>query len=490
MTAASAPGRAAVLTVTAAVAVLVGAIVALINDEARMWISLGVLGASVGAYCLSRVGRRTTDDRSVVVSHLPLAVRASYVAGLATGGLLVLRPGGALTVSDLVFVASFGLCLAYLIRGDRPLRPISPWIGIGVGIFAVGALVSSVGASQVGESLGILLRFGFVAWAWLWLGVQVIDDWWMLRASTTAWAVGGALAASGAVMQALFGDVIPGTAIAWGRMTGFTQNVNDLGGLCAIALPISISMITDAVRNRRRWVPLYVGLGLLNFAGLILSGSVGGFVAAAVGLLAVGLTTRWSVGMVVAAIAAAVGAATLVLAFGVGTSVIQHYGVVTGPAGDPSATFWTRLETISAAWRVMQRQPLVGVGLAPGGAVTDTGYAVHNVLIAAWYQAGILGLIGIALLLGVATIQGLRGLREVPRRDQHRDIVAGIVGSLAAAVVVGFAGSVLYQRYFWVPTAMVLAVRTVGQRQVSRSTLAFGRRPTQENRFARWPRSK
>lgn len=331
MTIATAGGRIAVLTVTGALVVLMGAIVALAGDEGRAWALLGVLAVCIGIYWLVWVGSRRTADRSRIVPHLLSVIRAGYIVGLAMSGLLVLRPAGALTASDLVFLATFGLCVVYAVRGDQPSRRMPPWIGIGVGIFAVGALVSSIGASEVAESLGILLRFAFVAWAWMWLGVQVMDSWSMLRAGAAAWALGGAIAASGAVLQALLGDVIPGTAIAWGRMTGFTQNVNDLGGLCAIALPISIALTADAIRNRRRWVPLYITLGLLNLVGLVLSGSVGGLAAVLVGVIVVALTVRWSVGLVALAALGSAGAATLIVAFGFGTTIIERYGAVTGP---------------------------------------------------------------------------------------------------------------------------------------------------------------
>ena len=105
----------------------------------------------------------------------------------------------------------------------------------------------------------------------------------------------------------------------------------------------------------------------------------------------------------------------------------------------------------------------MGVGLAPGGSITETGYAVHNVLIGAWFQAGILGLLGISLLLGFAITQGLGVLKQVPRCDRQREILTGIVGSLAAALVMASANPILYQRYFWIPIAMVIAARAIGQ---------------------------
>lgn len=106
--------------------------------------------------------------------------------------------------------------------------------------------------------------------------------------------------------------------------------------------------------------------------------------------------------------------------------------------------------------------------------MTETGYAVHNVLIAAWYQAGFLGLVGISLLLGGAIAEGLRTLRQVPRREDHRDLVAGIVGSLTAAIVLGLGSPILYQRYFWLPFVMVLAVRAIGQSQPPASSAPGG----------------
>ena len=113
--------------------------------------------------------------------------------------------------------------------------------------------------------------------------------------------------------------------------------------------------------------------------------------------------------------------------------------MVTGPAGEATATLWLRLETIEAAWEAIQRQPLIGVGLAPGGALTDTGYAVHNVLVGAWYQAGILGLLGISLVLTVGVVDAGRVLRRINRGDARRDLIVGVAGPPASALMLGLA---------------------------------------------------
>ena len=101
-------------------AILLGASVSLVDDQGRLWLSVAVLVATFGAYGLVRGGSFGYKDRAVHDSDLPLPITATYLGGLATGGLLVLRPEGALTVSDLLFLVSFGLCVLYLIRRDVP----------------------------------------------------------------------------------------------------------------------------------------------------------------------------------------------------------------------------------------------------------------------------------------------------------------------------------------------------------------------------------
>jgi O-antigen ligase len=456
--------------------VLLGAVVAILGEAGYEWVVPTLLAAGVAIYLLARVARPAASVPSTERPSFPLAITGTFMAGLATAGLLVLRPGGALSVSDLLFVASYGLCVAYLLRGHRPTRVLSPWVGIGVCIFAVGALASSAGAAGPAESASILLRFAFVAWGLVWLGAQVIRDWDQMRFCATAWAAGGALTASGAVLSALLGGDIPGTGMAWGRMTGFTQNVNDLGGVCAVAIPVSVCLAVDASGKRRRGSLYLVAIAALTISGLVLSASIGGLAASLIGLLVAALSIRWSGGLGVAIAAASVAGAVLVLAFGVGADMIERYGVVTGPAGDPSATFWTRLEAIWAAWHVIQAQPLVGVGLAAGGAVTESGHAVHNVLVAAWYQAGMLGLLGIVILLGNALAEGARAIARVPRVDEARNVLAGIVGSLTAALVLGLSAPVLYQRYFWVPIVLVIAASAMTRVPVSANLRPSSRR--------------
>jgi hypothetical protein len=63
------------------------------------------------------------------------------------------------------------------------------------------------------------------------------------------------------------------------------------------------------------------------------------------------------------------------------------------------------------------------------------------------YQGGIL-LVGMALLLGVAFPQGVVALQPASKSDERRDVVAGIVASLASTIVLGLGSPAPQQRYF------------------------------------------
>ena len=85
--------------------------------------------------------------------------------------------------------------------------------------------------------------------------------------------------------------MIPGADVHFGRVSGFTYNVNDLGGLCAVAA-VPAALLVSRARTVRGRVASIVGM-LLVIAGLLLSGSVSGVLAACVaGVVWMTVTSR------------------------------------------------------------------------------------------------------------------------------------------------------------------------------------------------------
>ena len=62
-------------------------------------------------------------------------------------------------------------------------------------------------------------------------------------------------------------------------------------------------------------------------------------------------------------------------------------------------TLISRIETYSAAWDSIIKNPLVGVGIGSTSGVTETGQMVHNILLSSWFEAGLFGFLGMLMIL-------------------------------------------------------------------------------------------
>ena len=178
-------------------------------------------------------------------------------------------------------------------------------------------------------------------------------------------------------------------------MTGFTEHFNTLGGLAATAFVPALMLAVDSRRGRVRLVGL-ASTGLIA-AGLLLSGSVGGLLAASVGTM-VWLALRGvSVRIVIGA--AVVVACGLVLMSGSratdAPSPVERVERATSSERQDEGTggtIYTRIEGFALAWDRIAEQPFVGVGLDPETSVESLdGHAVHNLVLGPWYTAGLLG---------------------------------------------------------------------------------------------------
>jgi O-antigen ligase len=449
-------------------AAMAGALVAAVPWQASvaLVVAAGVVGVLVFARLFLRAapGTEESAERRLIEEREDARLRAPrylFYLGAGTMGLLTVRPALALTLSDWIFFACLGLtCAALLVsRTDRDyLVPVT--ITVGVGLFAAGGLLSSFGAVAAQQSVSIVARLVYLTVVWFWLATILLQTREHVRNAAIAWVGSVALSSSGALLQYLYGDVIPGGDSAWGRMTGFTPHYNHLGGLVATAMAPALMLAVDA---SRRWVRI-TGLGTVAFlgAGLLLSGSVGGLLATVTAvvfwLVVRGVPFRTGARLVAVVI---VGTALLVTT-GASSVVdplrrIERVTSAEEAAAGTGGSLYTRLEGYEEAWARIREQPLIGVGLDELSSQAVLGpKLVHNMLINQWFSGGILALVGIVVIIGGVALTGLRVVRSSVLEERAFSIA--LLGSVGAFVVFGMGEPILFVRYGWFPAALLIAL--------------------------------
>jgi O-antigen/teichoic acid export membrane protein/O-antigen ligase len=404
------------------------------------------------------------DERDADGLRLP---RLAYYLGLLFMGQLTLRPALNFTLSDWLFLVSLLLTLAILGMTHRRLGAAIPrLLLVGAGFIALGGLTASYVAEDWLGSLAVTLRLLYLTVAWFWLAVVLLRTIRQVATAVAMWVASAAVSGAAAGVQLIFGDVVPGGRIDAGRLTGFTDHVNDLGGLTAVALVPALAL---AVYGGRRGLFGLVRYSLLLFvaAGLVLSGSVGGLIAATAGVfvwLAAARPARriWVVALV--GVAAIVVLARLQGSAGAPTPV-ERVLTVADQDRLEAATLWTRLDSYRLAWDAIQDQPLVGVGLDQESTVIpELGVPVHNLFLGFWLSAGILGAVGILLVLVELARIAVRNVRAA-QEPVAAVLAPALLASFGAFVVYGLGAPIDYKRYGWVAAALLLAFAACSARK-------------------------
>lgn len=446
-------------------ALAVGIVVARLPWELTLLIILAALGvAALAAVRIAVRPPRPTlagGHQSEVEDARFRAARLVYYVGAGSIGLLTIRPALGFAVSDWIFLASLGLAVAVVLMRRIAIPFLVPRaIVLGVVIFAIGGLISSLEAVSPNASALVVVRMLYLTLVWFWLGTMVLQTRDHVYTALAAWVGSAAISSAGAVAQFFLGDVIPGGGLAWGRMTGFTTHWNQLGGLTATAFVPALMLAVDSSRKSMRLFGM--AATALVSAGLLLSGSVGGLLAAS-GATVLWLALRGMSLRLVIGVGAAV-ATGLILMSSTGTTdspspvhrILRVTSVEEAQKGT-GGTIYTRLEGWSDAWARIREQPFVGVGLDDASTVEVTEKAIHNMLLGPWFTAGLLGLVGILGIVGGCVAVGASALRAAP--PERRSETAAIVAALVGFVQFGMGEPILYVRYGWFPSALLIALR-------------------------------
>jgi O-antigen/teichoic acid export membrane protein/O-antigen ligase len=399
--------------------------------------------------------------------------RRLYYVGIAFLALLTIRVGGQLTVSDLLFAVSFVVACAELIvlRRRIPVR-LPALLLLGMALFSIGGVFSTFESYEPVKSIAVVGRFIFLTVFWFWLGTIVLHRREHVTKALTLWVASAAVCGAAGILQIMAGNIVPGTTDEFGRATGFTTQSNDLGGITSIAfVPALMLAARPGLAASQRM--LSYGLLLLIAAGLVVSGSVGGLLAAAVATVVWIALQRSSVHslMVFAALGLSLLAVVTVQAMRGAPTPLDRLNTVTNSsaeAGQGAGSLDSRIATYRVATKAIEEHPFIGVGLdlvsvtKPEGVVSYQ-YDVHNLIIGVWYKAGLVGLLGLLIsLLATLRTGWSAALQQTSPTD--RRIAIALVSAVFAFIAFAMSAPVLFSRYAWVPAALLLALRGVQRR--------------------------
>ena len=456
----------ALIVAMLAVDVLVASVFALPGPAP--WIATGGLAVVLGIIVLRaeyQRQRRAWLARTEVDPAPPervagaAAARIFYYAGTAAIGILLLRFGGA-TASDLLYLVSLGLVAAGMIvtGANRPVLLPSALL-VGVLLFCVGGLFTAFYTASAPANLAVLIRVAYLVAVWFWLGTMVLTTPAHVRTAMLWWVVSAALASVGAIVQTVFGDVIPGGTVHFGRVSGLTDHVNDLGGLAGlVAVPALALLYKRMGATTVQRLVAALCLPLIG-TGLMLSGSISGAMAAVVsGFVWVVATRTFIRG--VAAFALLLAVSSAIAASGISPYFESPFDRVrssTANTGTDDATFWSRIDSYEAAWVDIRQHPLHGLGLRPEDTPTATGAQVHNNLMKPLFEGGVFAAVGMALIYLVIGVAGWQTVVRARSPDEHLVALAALC-SYIAYFTWGLSQPALFKRFGWISGALVLAL--------------------------------
>lgn len=453
-----------------------------------LWLSVAIAAvaiAAVGLHVAPWLSQRLARASHASLQQHPSATevarhvlaRRLYYAGMLTMPLLSIRAAG-VTVSDYLFLAALAAAAVDWV-GDREHRLIGlpQLLSVGIAAFAVGSLLATIyHSSDPVSSLGVTARVVYLLVVWFLLGTVVLRTAAHVKTAVAFWVGGTAICGFYALAQKA--GVTSGGTDGAGRVVGLAEHVNDLGGLSAVAIVPAI-VLAFVTRNQ-----LYSVCALGAVCGLMLSGSIGAAIAALVALTICGLSRRMK--RVVATLAA-VGVCLLVYlsaTTALESTPVGRFKVATDPgASFNQGTFYTRVDTIQTAWVQIKRDPFIGAGLDFTSARIYSNrdgqpYAVHNLFVGRWYESGLLGLIGIALIVSSFLSTAWRAV--VQARGDERLLALSLGAAVVGFVIVSMSEPILYTRYGLAPAALAIALAAVQFRRSAASVRAQGAKTRRE----------
>ena len=406
---------------------------------------IALLGAAFLVACTWILVRKRDDHAGIA---------ATSEATLATLAFLLLplnavRLSANATVGDL-FLLSLLVPFVARLATKRATR-VPSWLILGLVLVSVSVVAQALMGFDLGADVvpGVFFIVALAGTPLLLSGAARRPGYREIL--VVAWLLGSALAALVALLDAsgltAIGPAL--TGYAWdGRFAGLTVHPNHLGLVAAMAFPVALWWLdTQPDRLMRTIAAALAGLLVL---GVLASGSRAALISLlAVGLMSIVAHTRNRNGSAVSLLALLLGCGLAVGAVILMLPTTMGNGIARLLSPDSVAVNQDRLDAMTSSLFSYYGSPLIGVGFS-------TVKAANNLALQSLQAGGLLTALGLAVYLFGAIVRGLRTSRV------SNGLGTALSLSLLAWLVDGMFQNIIYDRFLFLPVALVLALQLPG----------------------------
>ncbi|WP_416357616.1 O-antigen ligase family protein [Aureimonas phyllosphaerae] len=404
-------------------------------------------------------------------------------------GAVFLAPFNILRVDAFYFTASDVLVVATLLARVTnrsfvyaPLGAATPLWNLGIMLLSVMLLASSLlhGAADRGVILWAQYCFAYLLLPYVVLARPWRETILLIKAFLASLVL---MCLHGILVVDVLGERNTTFVTGSGRLVGFVERENECASLIAMGAPLALWLTASgSVRGWLRW-PL-----LLLFAyGIALTGSNTGLIGL---LLAIAAFTGLTASIWRIAVAAGLGVGLLMVMVTWGREFLppvfqrRVLGALENGDIDQAGTFAGRMQLIHEAMGMADHSLLFGFGADQYRVVSAFHAPVHNAYLLIWVEAGLLGVIGFALILLSGVLIGITAI------GAGRDRLAGACALTAVCLFAATANAFphLYGRFFVVPLLLGLAPSVVSLNYglLGRARSLKRRAPGRNARAAGW----
>jgi O-antigen ligase len=405
-------------------------------------------------------------------------------------------------LSDLAFLAAFGFMVADVLGGREALlapkraRRTSPGVLAGVLVLLTAGALSALQSWDPGRSLAVVLRFAWIFLGMFWVIRALAKDREALARLLTGWRVCVVFNA----LVAISGQLgLTGFSVenSENRQTAFFDQPNELAGLLVTGLPLFLLGVPRRREYRtdgRELLSRAVPIGLVFYA-IATTGSMSALLGGLAGVVAMLIAggwrhvrrpgRAWTSPLLPMLVAFGVLGGLFAL-FTSDLPVVERFDRLTSGDQYVQGSVDSRETRNDEVIQRFDESLVVGQGFGsfdPNDPGAADAAGAHNMFFRFIFQAGLPGLVGVLMIIGFALQQCIRLLRNTRHSGLHATAVA-LTAALVSANTFAMFQPTEYQRYYWMPVAMIGALWSLRREEVR---VAWEQRQAEVAEIARLP---